>query len=79
MQQEQLDESLLKTGTVPVSDAIQRLPAAANGESEWNLRPLFQGKKHALTSCYPVKGKAPIAEEDDEEAELRRLQAEMAM
>ena len=26
---------MLKTGTVPVSDAIQRLPAAANGESKW--------------------------------------------
>ncbi|TPX10771.1 uncharacterized protein E0L32_008340 [Thyridium curvatum] len=56
MQQEQLDESLLKTGTVPVSDQIQRMPAAANGE---------------------IKGKA--VEEDDEEAELRKLQAEMAM
>jgi hypothetical protein len=26
-----------------------------------------------------VKGKAPAVQEDDEEAELRRLQAEMAM
>jgi hypothetical protein len=26
---------MLKTGTVPVSDEIHRLPAAANGESEW--------------------------------------------
>jgi len=58
MQQEQLDEQMLRTGTVPVSDAIQRLPAAANGE---------------------IKGKAPAVEEDDEEAELRKLQAEMAM
>ncbi len=32
LQQEQLDEQMLKTGTVPVSDAVQRLPAAANGE-----------------------------------------------
>lgn len=32
MEQEQLDEKILKTGTGPVSDAIQRLPAAANGE-----------------------------------------------
>lgn len=60
MQQEQLDEQMLKSGTVPVSDAINRMPAAANGE--------ITGKKQ------------PVAvEEDDEEAELRKLQAEMAM
>jgi hypothetical protein len=32
LQQEQLDEQMLGTGHVPVSDAVQRLPAAANGE-----------------------------------------------
>ena len=32
LQQEQLDEQMLKTGSVPVSDAVQRMPAAANGE-----------------------------------------------
>ncbi|KAJ9141651.1 Vacuolar-sorting protein SNF7 [Pleurostoma richardsiae] len=58
MQQEQLDEQMLKTGSVPVSDAIQSMPAAANGE---------------------IKGKPQAVEEDDEEAELRKLQAEMAM
>ncbi|EOO04022.1 putative vacuolar-sorting protein snf7 protein [Phaeoacremonium minimum UCRPA7] len=58
MQQEQLDEQMLKTGTVPVSDQIQHMPAAANGE---------------------IKGKQQAIEEDDEEAELRKLQAEMAM
>jgi charged multivesicular body protein 4 len=34
LEQEQLDNKMLKTGTVPVSDEIHRLPAAANGESE---------------------------------------------
>lgn len=58
LQQEQLDEAMLKTGTVPVSDAVHRLPAAAEG---------------------PLKGKAQAVEEEDEEAELRKLQAEMAM
>ncbi|KAM3081169.1 ESCRT-III subunit protein snf7 [Clarireedia jacksonii] len=59
LEQEVLDDKMLKTGTVPVSDEIHRLPAAANGE---------------------IKSKAPVhAEEDDEEEELRRLQAEMAM
>jgi len=59
LEQEQLDDKMLKTGTVPVSDEIHRLPAAANGE---------------------IKGKAPAhTEEEDEEEELRKLQAEMAM
>ncbi|KAF7846017.1 hypothetical protein BT93_L5591 [Corymbia citriodora subsp. variegata] len=58
LQQEELDNKMLKTGSVPVSDQIHRLPNVATGE---------------------VKGKAPLQEEDDEEEELRRLQAEMAM
>ncbi|KAK0613398.1 snf7 family protein [Immersiella caudata] len=55
LQQEELDQKMLETGTVP-ADAIQRMPAVANGEP---------------------KGKAPAIEEDDEEEELRKLQAEM--
>jgi charged multivesicular body protein 4A/B len=34
LEQEQLDDKMLKTGTVPVSDEIQRLPAVSNGESK---------------------------------------------
>ena len=34
MQQEQLDEQMLNTGTIPVSDAVHRMPVAANGERE---------------------------------------------
>lgn len=37
MEQEQLDNKMLKTGTVPVSDEIHRLPTAANGERK--LKP----------------------------------------
>lgn len=55
LEQEQLDNRMLKTGTVPVSDEIQKLPAVVNGE---------------------IKGKPA---EEDEEEELRKLQAEMAM
>jgi len=54
LQQEALDERMLKTGSVPVHDQIQRMPNA------------------------PTKN-TPTVEEDDEEAELRKLQAEMAM
>ncbi|KAF9776606.1 ESCRT-III subunit protein snf7 [Fusarium sp. DS 682] len=59
LQQEQLDEQMLKTGTVPVSDAVHKLPTPASAE--------------------PVSSKKQAVEEDDEEAELRKLQAEMAM
>ncbi|KAL2000031.1 hypothetical protein VTN02DRAFT_3643 [Thermoascus thermophilus] len=58
LEQEVMDERMLKTGTVPVADQINRLPAAANGE---------------------LKGKAKQMEEEDEEAELEKLRAEMAM
>lgn len=34
LQQEQLDEQMTKTGTVPVSDTVHKLPAAANGPSK---------------------------------------------
>lgn len=37
LEQEAMDERMLKTGTVPVSDQLNRLPAAANGERELTL------------------------------------------
>jgi charged multivesicular body protein 4 len=58
LEQEAMDERMLKTGTVPVADQINMLPSAAKGE---------------LTT-----GKQP-AQEEDEEAELEKLRAEMAM
>ncbi|KAH7148650.1 Snf7-domain-containing protein [Dactylonectria macrodidyma] len=60
LQQEQLDEQMLNTGNVPVSDAVHKMPTPANTEPMSNK-------------------KAAVQEEDDEEAELRKLQAEMAM
>lgn len=76
LEQEQLDNQMLKTGTVPVSDEIHKLPAAVNGEST-SLTPLDH--VWATADHSPVKGKTPVALEDDEEEELRKLQAEMAM
>ncbi|MCJ1430558.1 ESCRT-III subunit protein snf7, partial [Sticta canariensis] len=58
LEQEAVDEKMLKTGTVPVADSLSSLPSGPNG---------------ALKG----KSKAPI-EEEDEEAELAKLQAEMA-
>ncbi|KAG5913007.1 ESCRT-III subunit protein snf7 [Claviceps sorghi] len=59
LQQEKLDEDILQSGNVPVSDLVQRMPSVAKQE--------------------PVSHRAQAEEEDDEEAELRKLQAEMAM
>jgi len=56
LQQEEMDNKMIATGNVPVSDQISRLPNQPVGE---------------------IRGKAQA--EDDEEEELRKLQAEMAM
>lgn len=37
LEQENLDEKMLKTGTVPVADSLNRLPKAANGERKYHL------------------------------------------
>ena len=74
MQQEQLDEQMLRTGSVPVSDQIQRLPNAAVGERKSiHARTVYN---HTTDSPEPARRKV---EEDDEEEELKKLQAEMAM
>jgi charged multivesicular body protein 4A/B len=78
MQQEQLDEQMLKSGTVPVSDSIHRLPSVANGKSESYAKNL--NDLQVANALATVESKTPVAvEEDDEEAEFRKLQAEMAM
>lgn len=59
LQQEQLDEQMLKTGTVPVADAVHKMPSPANAE--------------------PVSAKKTPAQEEDDDAELEKLRAEMAM
>ncbi|KAL7908956.1 Snf7 domain-containing protein [Trichoderma velutinum] len=59
LQQEQVDEQMLSTGNVPLTDAVHKLPTPSHAE--------------------PISSKKVAVEEDDEEAELRKLQAEMAM
>lgn len=78
LQQEKLDEQMLDTGNVPVSDEVHKMPAVANGESKTlPLNPPFLRGDQLMLTKGVVKSK-PV-EEDDEEAELRKLQAEMAM
>ncbi|PHH80653.1 hypothetical protein CDD82_1581 [Ophiocordyceps australis] len=60
LEQKQLDEDILKTGNVPVADAVHStMPTPSRTE--------------------PVSSRRVAQEEDDEEAELRKLQEEMAM
>jgi len=76
LQQEELDNKMLKTGTMPVSDQVHRLPNVGTGERE--CHPVYDDPR-SYTYGRTVKGKAQRVEEDDEEEELRKLQAEMAM
>lgn len=41
MQQEQIEERMLKPGPVPVGDQLDRLPAAANGERKFHACPTY--------------------------------------
>ena len=81
---------MLKTGTVPVADQLNRLPVAANGERKsipslslsLSLPFSLPFTNNKLTSIFTTVGKGKAKqteEEDDEEAELEKLRAEMAM
>ena len=77
LQQEELDNKMMDTGTIP-QDRVQSLPNAARGERASHQIRLSCGVK--LTLGIVTKSKAPARqEEEDEEEELRKLQAEMAM
>ena len=41
LEQENLDEKMLKTGTVPVADSLGRLPAGVNGECEFSSDAVY--------------------------------------
>lgn len=73
MEQEAMDERMLKTGPTPVGGELAKAPAVSNQPRKFSV----QGYGTSLLTLVSVKGKAQ--EEDDEEEELRKLQAEMAM
>lgn len=80
LQQEEVDSKLHETGgSIPVHDKIS-LPAAGTGAREYPYIISTNGdfETDPLTPCL-VKGKEKQVVEDDEEEELRKLQAEMAM
>jgi charged multivesicular body protein 4A/B len=67
---------MLGTGNVPVGDKVGAMPSAPQGGMFPHIRAEPQISK--TNNCI-VKGKAPAVEEDEEEEELRKLQAEMAL
>lgn len=58
LEQEAMDVRMLKTGTVPVADQINRLPAAANGESKSLLGVCKMYRSNLLTVCSQRKSEA---------------------
>jgi charged multivesicular body protein 4 len=52
LQQEELDNKMLRTGSVPVSDQIQRMPAVGTGESKHRHTSTGRDKGHANDVCY---------------------------
>jgi charged multivesicular body protein 4A/B len=92
LQQEQLDEQMLNTGTVPMADEVHKVSRVANGEREFPCtmsriyvkmaRDVRNGRAIRRADDdidITVKNKPAAVQEDDEEEELRKLQAEMAM
>jgi len=73
LEQEAMDERMLKTGPTPVTGEVNRLPAVSTGPCKSQFRPR-EAPDHANLAV--VK---PSTVEEDEEEELRKLQAEMAV
>ena len=57
MQQEDLDNKMLKTGSVPVSDQVHRLPNAAVGEREFTCFDLNVKPSHGMLIISQSKAK----------------------
>lgn len=68
---------MLSTGNVPLTDAVHKLPTPSHAERKYTCPNLWD--KDAADILKAVSSKKVAIEEDDEEAELRKLQAEMAM
>jgi hypothetical protein len=51
LQQEQLDEQMLKTGTVPVSDAVHKLPSVGTAERMCPSSSLFCVNTNIIQPC----------------------------
>lgn len=76
-----MDAKMLHTGTVPVGSQLDRLPAAGNTDRKLERNHIHRYHMYSsLTDDLSiVKHPAKAQEEEDEEAELAKLRAEMAM
>ena len=74
LEQEAMDERMLKTGPTPVAGELNRLPAVSAGPSKSCNKPI----ERVVIDFVTVTHKPSTVEEDEEE-ELRKLQAEMAV
>lgn len=79
MQQEELDEKMLKTGSVPVADQVYGLPSPAHGECMLQSSSLCEGELTFLVTSNRNKALPQRNVPDAEDEELERLKAEMAM
>lgn len=80
LQQEQLDEQMLSAGNVPVADAVHKMPSPSRAERKCTLGEIGGYVEwDDANNMTAISSKKVAIEEDDEEAELRKLQAEMAM
>jgi charged multivesicular body protein 4 len=73
LQQEVMDERMLSSGQVPVADKVSPTLPNAPTAGLYSPSPLS-----LVLTCGAVK-KTPVQAEDDEEEEIRKLQAEMGM
>lgn len=73
LEQEMLDERMVGS-KVPVGGELERAPAVPSGNRKWN--PDVAGRRMSANVGLVANKKV---QEDDEEEELRKLQAEMAM
>lgn len=59
LEQEALDEKMLKTGTVPVADSLNSLPSGPNGACMYSHIPLFHAFAFFLNGFLSILHPAP--------------------
>lgn len=79
LQQEFAEEQMLKTDGVPITDAVHKMPTPSTAERKFSERCMLTDIRADVNVAVSSRRQPVAVEEDDEDAEIRRLQAEMAM
>jgi charged multivesicular body protein 4 len=81
LEQEAMDERMLKTGPTPVGGEVNRLPAVSTGPSKSYTLSTFQTRSSSAPKVNMLISSLvkPTSVEEDEEEELRKMQAEIAL